>query len=155
MARPSGTSHAMLLWVCFCGIGTIVPQMTLNVTLCCCTHLKPRVCKPAPTHCNVPRFVLYALVTKWINKINRYIPYVRSSLDRRTFSVIGPRLWNSLPPDTRNSSSLPIFRSSLKPHLFKIAFPSLGSLPSPVTVYPDFDSCYSHFMPYRMTPTIA
>ena len=32
-------------------------------------------------------------------------------------------------------------------------FPSLGSFPSPWTVYPDFDSCYSHFMPYRMTPS--
>ena len=51
------------------------------------------------------------------------IPYVWSSLGKRTFSVIGPRLWNSLPPDTRNSSSLPIFRSMLKTHLFKIAFP--------------------------------
>ena len=29
-----------------------------------------------------------------------------------------PRLWNSLPPDTRNSSSLPIFCSRLKTHLF-------------------------------------
>ena len=51
------------------------------------------------------------------------IPYVRSSLGKMAFSVIGPRLWNSLPPDTRNSSSLPIFRSRLKTHLFKIAFP--------------------------------
>ena len=33
-------------------------------------------------------------------------------------------------------------------------FPSLGSFPSPWTVYPDFDSCYSHFMPYRMTPSV-
>ena len=81
-------------------------------------------------------------------------PYVRSSLGKRAFSVIGPRLWNSLPPDTRNSSSLPIFRSILKTHLFKIAFPPLGSFPSPWTVYPDFDSCYSHFMPYRMTPSV-
>ena len=32
--------------------------------------------------------------------------------------------------------------------------PSLGSFPSPWTVYPDFDSCYSHFMPYRMTPSV-
>ena len=51
------------------------------------------------------------------------IPYVRSSLGKRAFSVIGPRLWNSLPPDTRNSSSLPIFRSRLNTQLFKIAFP--------------------------------
>ena len=52
------------------------------------------------------------------------IPYVRSSLGKRTFSVIGPRLWNSLPPDTRNSNSLPVFGSRLKTHLFKIAFPT-------------------------------
>ena len=32
--------------------------------------------------------------------------------------------------------------------------PSLGSFPSPWTVYSDFDSCYSHFMPYRMTPSV-
>ena len=32
--------------------------------------------------------------------------------------------------------------------------PSLGSFPSPWTVYPDFDSCYSHFMPYRMTSSV-
>ena len=51
------------------------------------------------------------------------IPYVRSSLGKRVFSVIGPRLWNSLPPDARNSNSLPTFRSRLKTHLFKIAFP--------------------------------
>ena len=51
------------------------------------------------------------------------IPYIRSSLGKRAFSVIGSRLWNSLPPDTRNSSSSPIFRSRLKTHLFKIAFP--------------------------------
>ena len=30
---------------------------------------------------------------------------------------------SSVPPDTRNSSSLPLFRSRLKTHLFKIAFP--------------------------------
>ena len=24
----------------------------------------------------------------------------------------------------------------------------------PLTVFPDFDSCYSHFMPYRMTPSV-
>ena len=51
------------------------------------------------------------------------ILFVWSSIGKRAFSVIGSRLWNSLPPDTRNSSSLLIFRSKLKTHLFKIAFP--------------------------------
>ena len=31
---------------------------------------------------------------------------------------------------------------------------SLDSFPSLLTVYPDFDSYYSHFMPYRMTPSV-
>ena len=31
---------------------------------------------------------------------------------------------------------------------------SLSSFPSPLTFYPDFDSCYSHFMPYRKTPSV-
>ena len=39
-------------------------------------------------------------------------------------------------------------------HNLQNCFPSLGSFPSPWTVYPDFDSCYSHFMPYRMTPSV-
>ena len=32
--------------------------------------------------------------------------------------------------------------------------PSLGSSLSPLTLYTDFDSCYSHFMLYRMTPSV-
>ena len=82
------------------------------------------------------------------------IPHVRSSLGKRTFSVIGPRLWNSLPPDTRNSSSWPVLRSRLKTAPLQNCVPSRGSIASPWTVYPDFDSCYSHFMPYRMTPNV-
>ena len=81
--------------------------------------------------------------------------YVRSSLGKVALSVIGPQLWNSLPPDTRNSSSLPIFRSRLKMHLFKIACLSLGSFPSPLRLSTRIvDSWYPHFMPYRMTPSV-
>ena len=58
----------------------------------------------------------------WFTRSNKF-QYVRSSLGKRAFFVISPRLWNSLPPDTRNSNSLPTFRSRLKTHLFKIAFP--------------------------------
>ena len=82
------------------------------------------------------------------------IPYVRSSLGKRAFSVIGPRLWNSLPPDTRKlifSTNIPFQTQNTS---LQNCVPSLGSFPSPWTVYPDFDSCYSHFMPYRMTPSV-
>ena len=68
-------------------------------------------------------FPSYSVSTRSSDSLVLSIPYVRSSLGKRAFSVIGPRLWNSLPSDTRNSSSLPIFRSRLKTHLFKIAFP--------------------------------
>ena len=74
------------------------------------------------------------------------IPYVRSSLGKRAFSVIGPRLWNSLPPDTRNSSSLPIFRSMLNTHFFQNCIPSLGSFPVPLIVYLNFNSWYSYIL---------
>ena len=52
-----------------------------------------------------------------------FFPFHMSDHQLAKGLFIGPRLWNSLPPDTRNSSSLPIFRSRLKTHLFKIAFP--------------------------------
>ena len=68
-------------------------------------------------------FPSHSVSTRSSDSLVLSIPYVRSSLGKRTFSVIGPRLCNSLPPDARNSSSLPIFRSRLKTHLFKIAFP--------------------------------
>ena len=76
-----------------------------------------------------------------------------SSLGKRAFSVIGPRLWNSLPPDTRNSSSLPIFRSRLKTHLFKIAFPP-RLFPISLDCLPGFWFLLFSFMPYRMTPSV-
>ena len=68
-------------------------------------------------------FPSHSVSTRSSDSLVLSIPYVRSSLGKRAFSVIGPRLWNSLPPDTRNSNSLPTFRSRLKTHLFKIAFP--------------------------------
>ena len=68
-------------------------------------------------------FPSHSVSTQSSDSLVLSIPYVRSSLGKRAFSVIGPRLWNSLPPDTRNSNSLPTFRSRLKTHLFKIAFP--------------------------------
>ena len=68
-------------------------------------------------------FPSHSVSTRSSDSLVLSIPYVRSSLGKRAFSVIGPRLWNSLPPDTRNSNSLPAFRSRLKTHFFKIAFP--------------------------------
>ena len=68
-------------------------------------------------------FPSHSVSTRSSDSLVLSIPYVRSSLGKRAFSVIGPPLWNSLPPDTRNSNSSTTFRSRLKTHLFKIAFP--------------------------------
>ena len=68
-------------------------------------------------------FPLHFVSTRSSDSLVLSIPYVRTSLGKRAFSVVGPRLWNSLPPDIRSSSSLLTFRSKLKTHLFRIAFP--------------------------------
>ena len=40
----------------------------------------------------------------------------------RSFSVLGPTLWNNLPSELRNITSYTIFKKHLKTHLFKVAF---------------------------------
>ena len=62
---------------------------------------------------------------------------------KRAFPVIVPRLWNSLPPDTRNSLSVSTFRLKLKTHLFKLAFPLEFSPILSSDCLPGFDSCFS------------
>ena len=63
-------------------------------------------------------FSSHSLSTRSSDSSVLSIPYVRTSLGKRAFSVIAPRLWNSLPSDTRNSLSVSTFRSKLKTHLF-------------------------------------
>ena len=99
-------------------------------------------------------FPSHSVSTRSSDSLVLSIPYVRSSLDKRAFSVIGPRLWNSLPPDTRNSEFSTSFSFQAQNTPLQNCIPSLGSFPSPWTVYPDFDSCYSHFITYRMTPSV-
>ena len=46
------------------------------------------------------------------------IPKTRSKVGLHAFSVAGPKLWNSLPNHMRETSSLAIFKKSLKTFLF-------------------------------------
>ena len=77
----------------------------------------------------------------WLNK--RIYTYVHKLCPNNSgwkldIYVIAPRLWNSLPPDTRNSLYLSTFRSRLKTHLSKLASPSwILSHPIHRTAYPD------------------
>ena len=86
--------------------------------------------------------------------IHLFFPFHMSD-HHLAFSVIGPRLWYSLPPAWYPklifSGNIP-FQAQNTP--LQNCVSSLGSFPSPWTVYPDFDSCYSHFMPYRVTPSV-
>uniref|UniRef100_A0A671W446 Reverse transcriptase domain-containing protein n=1 Tax=Sparus aurata TaxID=8175 RepID=A0A671W446_SPAAU len=45
-----------------------------------------------------------------------------TTMGSRAFSRSAPRLWNSLPPEIRNITTLSDFKSKLKTHLFKITF---------------------------------
>ena len=44
------------------------------------------------------------------------------SFGNRSFSVAATKLWNELPEDIRNISSINVFKTALKTHLFKSAF---------------------------------
>ena len=97
-------------------------KQRIDYKLCLLTY--KTLTNQQPTYLyNSLSFPSHSVSTRSSDSLVLSIPYVRSSLGKRAFSVIGPRLWNSLPPDTRNSNSLPTFRSRLKTHLFKIAFP--------------------------------
>ena len=57
---------------------------------------------------------------------NLVIPKFKTeSFGGRAFSVLGPRLWNALPNEIKTSSSLHLFKKSLKTHLFSIHYDSL------------------------------
>ena len=44
------------------------------------------------------------------------------SFDDRAFSIAGPKLWNDLPLEVRQSASVNAFKRALKTHLFKQAY---------------------------------
>ena len=48
-----------------------------------------------------------------------------SRIGDRAFSVAGPRIWNELPTDIRNLTTLGSFKNRLKTHYFKLAYPDL------------------------------
>ena len=41
----------------------------------------------------------------------------------RAFPVAAARMWNGLPAHVTSAPSLPVFRSRLKTHLFRLCFP--------------------------------
>ena len=80
-----------------------------SITNCVFLHIKHFKFSNLPIFTIVFLFLLHSLSTRSDSSVLS-IPYVRTSLGKRAFSVIAPRLWNSLPPDTRNSLSISTFR---------------------------------------------
>ena len=51
------------------------------------------------------------------------IPHpTRKTLAARSFSVIGPEIWNNLLDKLRKLDNNAVLKKDLKPHLFKVAF---------------------------------
>ena len=50
-----------------------------------------------------------------------FVPRTRTTYGDRVFEVAGPRMWNSLPPAVRSSTTLSVFKKELKTFLFRRA----------------------------------
>ena len=51
-----------------------------------------------------------------------HVPFLKSASARRAFCYAAPKIWNSLTLDTKNATSLGIFRSKLKTELFTAVY---------------------------------
>ena len=58
--------------------------------------------------------------SRTVNSCTVTVPFIRSSFVKNSaFKHYAPTLWNKLPLHVRSSSSLPVFKSRLKTHLFQ------------------------------------
>ena len=80
------------------------------------------------TQGDAPRYLIdmfeYKVAKRSLRSSQDHLQFVIPITKRHTFadrslSVFGPRHWNSLPLDIRNSDSLESFKNSLKTYLFK------------------------------------
>ena len=69
-------------------------------------------------HINTPTLSLRSA-----SSLSLTVPTARlSTMGARAFSRSAPHLWNSLPPDLRNTDSIDSFKTHLKTHLFRQAY---------------------------------
>ena len=58
-----------------------------------------------------------------MDKLELLVPTTkRKTFADRSFSVYGPKLWNTLPEETRKLDNYENFKKQLKAHLFRKAF---------------------------------
>ena len=53
-----------------------------------------------------------------------HVPFVRTDFGKRAFSIAGPDLFNKVPEEIREASSIENFRKKLKARYFGQAFPT-------------------------------
>ena len=71
---------------------------------------------------NVRKHRRYSLRSNSGIIISHPVGKMLKSFGDRSFSVAAPTLWNKLPANLRNISSLSTFKSCLKTYFFKLAF---------------------------------
>ena len=127
-------------------------KQRIDYKLCLLTY--KTLTNQQPTYLyNSLSFPSHSVSTRSSDSLVLSIPYVRSSLGKRAFCHWSTTLefTTSWYPKFELSTNFPFQAQNIP---LQNCIPFLGSSPSPWTVYPDFDSCHSHFMPYRMTPSV-
>ena len=88
------------------------------------SYLADELCQPADLH--ERRRLRSASSSSLIVRRTRL-----STVGDRAFPVAAARVWNDLPQHVASASSLPVFRSRLKTHLFRRCYPSYRPLVVP------------------------
>ena len=73
----------------------------------------------------VQNYILCAIDDRKSDILQNYLEVGKTntkSFDDRAFSIAGPKLWNDLPLEVRQSASVNAFKRALKTHLFKQAY---------------------------------
>ena len=118
-------------------------KQRIDYKLCHLTYKTLQIQQPTYLY-NSLSFPSHSLSTRSSDSSVLSIPYVRTSLGKRAFSVIAPRLWNSLPPDTRTRYLRFYIPLKTQNPSFQVSLPPLNSLPSyHRTAYPDLILVFS------------
>ena len=64
----------------------------------------------------------FTRTTRYSSSYKLKEPFIYNKLSSKAFCNAGPKMWNKLPCDIKNATSLIFFKKLLKTHLFKLAY---------------------------------
>jgi len=100
-------------------------QILLLTYLLTASQTSTRTITGAPLFGTLPDAVNYVLLAEFLN----FSGYNMSNYGRRAFCFAGPYVWNSLPEHIRQSTSIAVFKRSVKTFLFQqISYPAPSTL---------------------------